>query len=492
MDKAKILIVEDDIITATNICNRLELLGYDVSATAYSGEEAIELTDKMELDLIIMDIMLPGKFDGIKTTEIIHTKHDIPVIYLTAYTDDETLKRAKITEPFGYLIKPFEIKELQSAIQIALYKHNIDKRLKESEKKYRTLFEANQDGIFIFYINPDGTHSDFVDLNNPASEMLGYTKEEIMNLKFSDLEKNVSEKEMEERKKEIDSKGMVSFESIVKHKNGHDVILEIKAVVINYNNRPAIMNIVRDITERKRAEKILKESEEKYRNLVERASDGITIIQDGIIKFANQQLANMWGGTTEEIIGTSFTNHLHAGSKEELVDRYRRRMASEEVPAVYETELQRKDGSKLYVELNAGVILYEGKSADFVFVRDITERRHAEEALRESERRLSLALEGANIGLWDHNFKTHDVIRSKEWAEMLGYNSEEITNSLDDWKSLIHPDELSSVLEVAEKHMKGETSEFKELHRLKCKDGSYKWILDWGKISERDENGIPI
>src|SRR4030042_4045467 len=160
------------------------------------------------------------------------------------------------------------------------------------------------------------------------------------------------------------------------------------------------MNIVRDITERKRAEKILKESEEKYRNLVERASDGITIIQDGIIKFANQQLANMWGGTTEEIIGTSFTNHLHAGSKEELVDRYRRRMASEEVPAVYKTELQRKDGSKLYVELNAGVILYEGKSADFVFVRDITERRHAEEALRESERRLSLALGGANIGLW--------------------------------------------------------------------------------------------
>ncbi|MBL7139099.1 MAG: PAS domain S-box protein, partial [Bacteroidales bacterium] len=135
-----------------------------------------------------------------------------------------------------------------------------------------------------------------------------------------------------------------------------------------------ITAVVRDITKRKKAEETLRESEEKYRNLVERASDGIIIIQDGIIKFANQQLVKMWGGTTEEIIGTSFINHLHAGSKEELVDRYRRRMAGDEVPTMYEVELQRKDGSKLYAELNAGVTLYEGKSADFVIIRDITER----------------------------------------------------------------------------------------------------------------------
>ncbi|MBL7136335.1 MAG: PAS domain S-box protein, partial [Candidatus Marinimicrobia bacterium] len=142
-----------------------------------------------------------------------------------------------------------------------------------------------------------------------------------------------------------------------------------------------------DITERKQAEEALRESEEKYRSLVEHANDGITIIQDSVVKFANTRLVEMWGGTVEEVLETPFANHIHPDQLPAMVERYQQRIAGEDIPPMYETVLLRSDGSKVYVEISAGVIAYLGKPADLVMVRDITERKQVEEALRESEAR---------------------------------------------------------------------------------------------------------
>ncbi|MDK2947151.1 Response regulator receiver domain-containing protein [Methanolobus vulcani] len=122
----KILVVEDENIVALELKKRLKKLGYQVPSVAASGIEAINKAEGFLPDLVIMDIRLKGDMDGIQTAQIIHERFNIPVIYLTAHSDDETLKRAKKTEPYGYILKPFEEDELRTAIEIAVYKHQME------------------------------------------------------------------------------------------------------------------------------------------------------------------------------------------------------------------------------------------------------------------------------------------------------------------------------------------------------------------------------
>lgn len=144
----RIMIVEDELIVAQNIENQLYKLGYDVPITASSGQEAIYNAEAFKPDLVLMDIKLTGDIDGISAADHIYKKFDIPVVYLTAYADEETLDRAKITDPYGYIIKPFEHKKLHSTIEIALYKHRMEEKLKESERRFRTLASSSPVGIF--------------------------------------------------------------------------------------------------------------------------------------------------------------------------------------------------------------------------------------------------------------------------------------------------------------------------------------------------------
>lgn len=154
MSNVQILIVEDESIIAIDIQNKLENLGYHVIETAFSGKEALEQIAQTPPDLILMDINLGEGLDGIATAEVIHKKYNIPVIFLTAYSDDKTLQRAKSTGPFGFMNKPFRQRELRATIEMALYRHSMNRKLAESEARYRTLAESAQD--FIFLIDPQG------------------------------------------------------------------------------------------------------------------------------------------------------------------------------------------------------------------------------------------------------------------------------------------------------------------------------------------------
>ncbi|MDO9515666.1 MAG: HD domain-containing protein [Syntrophales bacterium] len=130
--KKRILIVEDEIIIARDIESKLRVLGYETLPIVSSGEEAVERAGELKPDLILMDIVLNGEIDGIETTSRIGKLYDIPVVYLTAYADDKTLERAKVTDPFGYMIKPFGEKELHSTVEMAIYKHRSMERLLDS------------------------------------------------------------------------------------------------------------------------------------------------------------------------------------------------------------------------------------------------------------------------------------------------------------------------------------------------------------------------
>jgi len=163
MENAKILIVEDNAIVAEGIKDSLKKLGYSVTGIETNKTGAIKNTETKKPDLVLMDIMLYGKIRGIEIADYIRSKFNVPVVFLTALSDKTTLQKAKLTQPYGYIIKPVEEYSLESTIQIALYKHTIEKKLIESEEQFRQLSENIQLGFWlinikkpvqVLYINP--------------------------------------------------------------------------------------------------------------------------------------------------------------------------------------------------------------------------------------------------------------------------------------------------------------------------------------------------
>ncbi|RKX76613.1 MAG: hybrid sensor histidine kinase/response regulator [Spirochaetes bacterium] len=148
-NKTKIFIVEDENIVALDIKRYLERNGYIVSGIVSTGEDALKMLKDSETNLVLMDIMLEGEMDGVEAARYIREEYNLPVIFLTAYADDETIERVKITEPFGYLIKPFDERELRTSIEMALYKSKMEKALSESEERYRRFFEDDLSGNFV-------------------------------------------------------------------------------------------------------------------------------------------------------------------------------------------------------------------------------------------------------------------------------------------------------------------------------------------------------
>jgi PAS domain S-box-containing protein len=182
MPVTQILIVEDEIIIAEDLQIKLIRMGYSVPDIASSGEEAIKKVKEKNPDIILMDIVIHGKIDGIETAEKIHTFSDVPVIYLTAYADQYTLERAKITEPFGYLLKPFKERELLITLEMAIYKHNMEKKLKESQNKLKererwltAAIRSIGDGIIATDLNGS------IKIMNPLAQALtGWKKEDAL------------------------------------------------------------------------------------------------------------------------------------------------------------------------------------------------------------------------------------------------------------------------------------------------------------------------
>ncbi len=187
MVDVKVLIVEDEAIVALDIKNRLEHLGY-IPTIVSSGEEAVEMSAETCPDLVLMDIMLGGKIDGIETAVQIHKHIDIPIVYLTAYADDKTLSRAKITKPFGYILKPFEERELHSSIEIAIYNHNLERELKESEQWLSATLKSLGEAV----IATDG--KGIIKIMNPFAEALtGWTREEALGKSLAKVFNVISE-----------------------------------------------------------------------------------------------------------------------------------------------------------------------------------------------------------------------------------------------------------------------------------------------------------
>jgi PAS domain S-box-containing protein len=174
MNKVRLLVVEDERIVSMDLQRRLKSMGYEVVGSAVSGEEAIQKAEALHPDMVLMDVMLDGELDGIQAAEIIRKRLNIPVIYLTAYADSSTLERAKITEPFGYILKPFEERELHGHIEIALYKHRMEKKLKDSEERYVLATMGANDGLWDWDLDTQTIY-----FSPRWKAMLGYSDDEL-------------------------------------------------------------------------------------------------------------------------------------------------------------------------------------------------------------------------------------------------------------------------------------------------------------------------
>lgn len=258
MMKKQILIVEDERIVADDIRMSLERLGYSVCGVVSSGEQAVERAKRMRPDLALMDIVLEGMMNGIDAAEVIRSRFDIPIVYLTAYSDSKTLERAKMSEPFGYVLKPFEDRDLHTTIEMALYKHKNEKLLRESEEKYRGLAENAHDAIYI--IDQNGFQ-----YGNPAFEKLtGWKAGDLDGRRFNfwDIAHPDEIKLMKSKRR---GRILASGEFRIVSKDGSIKVVEINSAKIGKGRETRRMGILRDITERKKAEEELRKSLERLK-----------------------------------------------------------------------------------------------------------------------------------------------------------------------------------------------------------------------------------
>ena len=259
MPDARILIVEDEAIEALDIQQRLVGLGYPAPEIAGSGEEGVRKAGETCPDLVLMDIMLPGKIDGVMAAEQIRSRFDIPVIYLTAYGDENTLQRAKITEPYGYIIKPFQERELHIAIDIALYKHQAERKLKESEKWFSTTLRSIGDAVIATDKNGLITF-----MNAVAEDLTGWRLEEALNKKLTEVFKIINR---DTRQPVENPVARVILEGNVVGLANHTKLIARSSSEIPIDDRAApikddrgnlvgVVLVFRDVTERDKAEKL--------------------------------------------------------------------------------------------------------------------------------------------------------------------------------------------------------------------------------------------
>jgi PAS domain S-box-containing protein/putative nucleotidyltransferase with HDIG domain len=370
------MVVEDEPVVAHDIRHRLEKLGYAVTSLVDTGEAALERLESELPDLILMDIMLAGELDGIQTAATVAEKHDLPVVYLTAHTDEETLARAKITEPFGYVIKPFEDRDILTTVEMAAYRHQTEKQKKEAERWLFSTLRSIGDGVVTTDEKGNVTY-----INALAADNLGLDPGEASGVSAAEILRLSSEEGGELTdgllRDVLERSGKLRlYDASLTLADGGKMPVEVTASPISGANGSVAGVVVayRDIRERKKARRDLIRSEQRFRQLYENIPLGyFTLDPAGRICEVNKTWLEMLGYRKSEVLGRRFEEFLAGEDRESCAEA---RLLGEGL----ELSAVRKDGERLIVQVQAreGYDALEGERFTYCIMLDVTEKRQAE------------------------------------------------------------------------------------------------------------------
>jgi PAS domain S-box-containing protein len=392
MVKNRIIIAEDDAISARYLKESMMARGYEVPDVVTSADELLRAVENCDPDLILMDVMLEGAGDGIDAAERIATRHDIPVIYLTGHTGREILDRAKATGPYGFLVKPVNISELVITVEFALYRHEMGKMLKRSEERYRAIVESAP--VMICRFQPDPATITFV--NDELCRYFNRTREDLIGQTIRNVLAGSDLSGPEKRYRSLSQEDPVmSFDLRVPIGGGIRWQRWIgRALFDDLDRLTEVQAIGEDITDRKKAEEALRDSEERFYKTFHSSPSGMFILslKDGRLIDVNQKALDMCGYPREELkemFGTGSQILIMPEIRVSLGKELKRTGAvrNREIP------MKTKSGDMRTVRFSIELLDIGGEQCSLSVISDITEIKKIQDALRDSEEKFRLLFE---------------------------------------------------------------------------------------------------
>ena len=422
-----ILLVEDDVISAMAEAKSLEKQGFTV-IIAFNGEEAVECaTGNTGIDLILMDIDLGAGMDGTRAAAIILKHRDIPVLFLSSHTEPEIVEKTEKITSYGYVVKNSGKTVLLASIKMAFKLHEANRKLHITSDNFSTVFHLNPVAMTITQIDT----SLISDVNKAFSRLSGYSEEEVVGKNaLKDLDIWVDPEDRHNMVREVEKNGRVDgLELMFRMKDGTLKILEAAGELITYNNKPSMLGIWQDFTERKRAEELLRESEGRYRNLFENATEGLFLTTpEGRYINVNPSTARMFRYCSPEDMIDSVTDigrQIYVNPEDRAT--VQRMLAEHGKFEGLEVEMVRKDKSRIWITMNihvvrdmqGNILYYDGTCVD------ITERKRIEDALKKSENEFKGLFDASPIGIG--LLKGRRLLKvNTQLVKMTGYTPQEL------------------------------------------------------------------
>lgn len=332
--------------------------------------------------------------------------------------------------------------------------------------------------------------------NKAAEAFYGYNSDEFSRMTIQQLNM-LSEDEVKKKRLLALNHKQNHFTFPHRLSSGEERIIEVYSSPIQWEDENILFSIIHDVTEQELAKVNLSQSEERFRSLFEMSPDTMILVdvETGLICDVNSAAEKMFKVPARKLIGQSFTILHPEYLREETQKKFNEFVLFSEIhekTKPIEFVALSFDGIEIPIEITANLLSFKNKKFSLGIFRDISDRLKIQRILQESEERLKFAFFANNDGLWDWDLITNKVFFSSRWKEMLGYSENDLLEDRITWEKLVHQEDFEDFKAKLERHLSGETEFFASEHRMMCRDGSYKWILDRGKVVSRTSDGIPL